>query len=184
MAVFTIGHSTRELDELVAILKRYGVGILADVRTVPRSRRVPQFNRETLPAELERPGIAYRHLENLGGLRHARKDSINRGWQNASFRGYADYMQTEGFATGLEELIELTGEGTVAIMCAEAVPWRCHRRMIGDALIVRGFEVIDIFSGTKSEPETLTGFARVEGLQITYPESADTASSPQDRGRR
>ncbi|MCO5314875.1 MAG: DUF488 domain-containing protein [Solirubrobacterales bacterium] len=184
MAVFTIGHSTRELDEFVAILDRFGVGTLVDVRTVPRSRRVPQFNRDTLPAELERRNVTYRHLKKLGGLRHARKDSINGGWENSSFRGYADYMQTPDFIDGLNELITLAANATVAVMCAEAVPWRCHRRMIGDALIVRGFEVIDIFSGTKSEPETLTGFARVEGLQITYPESADTASSPQDRGRR
>lgn len=172
MAVYTIGHSTRGLDELVEILRRFEVGLLADVRTVPRSRRVPQFNRECLPAELEPRGIGYRHLEKLGGLRHSRKDSVNRGWQNSSFRGYADYMQTDGFREGLEELIELTGQSTVAIMCAEAVPWRCHRRMIGDALLVRGFEVIDIFNETKAEPEALTGFAVVDGTAITYPEPA------------
>lgn len=172
MEVFTIGHSTRELDELEQVLKAHGVEILADVRTVPRSRRVPWFNRENLPQELEKRGITYRHLEKLGGLRHSRKDSINQGWQNKSFRGYADYMQTPGFAEGMEELIGLTREGTVAIMCAEAVPWRCHRRMVGDALLVRGFEVIDIFSETKAEPETLTDFAVVDGTAITYPEPA------------
>lgn len=169
MAIYTVGHSTHELDEFMEILRAYGIETLADVRTVPRSRRVPWFNRETLPAELERRRIAYRHLEKLGGLRHTRKDSINLGWQNRSFRGYADYMQTGSFSEGLDELIALTGEGTVAVMCAEAVPWRCHRRMIGDALLVRGFEVFDIFSVTKSEPERLTDFAHVDGLTITYP---------------
>lgn len=169
MAIYTIGHSTRELDEFTEMLRGFGITILADVRTVPRSRRVPQFNRETLPGELEQRGIAYHHIEKLGGLRHSRKDSVNQGWENRSFRGYADYMQTPGFTAGLDELIALAKEGTVAIMCAEAVPWRCHRRMIGDALLVRGFEVLDIMGEGRADPETLTGFAVVDGTAITYP---------------
>lgn len=169
MAIYTIGHSTRELDDFVAILKDFDVDLVADVRTVPRSRRVPQFNRETLPGELETHGIAYRHLEKLGGLRHSRRDSVNGGWENRSFRGYADYLQTEGFAEGLEELVTLTRNHTVAIMCAEAVPWRCHRRMIGDALLVRGFEVLDIMGEGRADPEELTGFAVVDGTSVTYP---------------
>lgn len=172
MVIYTIGHSTRELDEFVTILRSFGVDVLCDVRTVPRSRRVPQFNRETLPGELERRGIAYHHLEKLGGLRHGRKDSVNGGWENRSFRGYADYMQTEGFAEGLAELVDLAREGTVAIMCAEAVPWRCHRRMIGDALLVRGFEVLDIMGKDRADPEKLTDFAVVDGTTITYPPPA------------
>lgn len=173
MTVYTIGHSTRELGEFAGILRGFGIDLLADVRTVPRSRRVPQFNRETLPAELESRGIAYRHLEKLGGLRHSRRDSINGGWENRSFRGYADYMQTEGFSEGLEELTGLAREYTVAIMCAEAVPWRCHRRMIGDALLVRGFEVLDIMGEGRADPEKLTDFAVVDGTTITYPPPPD-----------
>lgn len=169
MAVYTIGHSTRDLEEFVRLLRGFGVTLLADVRTVPRSRREPQFNRETLPGELATRGIGYRHLEKLGGLRHSRKDSVNGGWENRSFRGYADYMQTEGFAGGIEELAALTRDHTVAIMCAEAVPWRCHRRMVGDALLVRGFEVFDIMGEDRADPERLTDFAVVDGTTITYP---------------
>lgn len=169
MTIYTIGHSTRELDELVRILKKYGIQLLVDVRTVPRSRHTPQFNRDTLPEELKKEGIEYEHLPALGGLRKTKKNSPNTGWRNASFRGYADYMQTDDFAKGLKELTELACTQTVAIMCAEAVPWRCHRSMIGDALLVRGFEVIDIFNEKKSQPEKLTDFAKAKGTQITYP---------------
>lgn len=143
--------------------------MLLDVRTVPRSRHAPQFNEDTLTQELPKREIAYRHLQNLGGLRHAAKDSINTGWHNASFRGYADYMQTDQFTSGIDELLRYAKDHTVAIMCAEAVPWRCHRSMVGDALIVRGYEVIDIFDEKKSQVEKLTAFAEVDGERITYP---------------
>lgn len=174
-AVYTIGHSTRPLPEFVEILKAYGVGMLADVRTVPRSRHVPQYNLDTLPAALGQEGISHCYLERLGGLRKTSKESPNLGWRNKSFRGYADYMQTEEFRKGIDELLALAVEGTVAIMCAEAVPWRCHRSLIGDALLVRGIEVLDIFSATKAVPEKMTSFAKVDGLEITYPAYEEAA---------
>ena len=169
ITVHTIGHSTRSLDELVAILHHYGIATLADVRTIPRSRHVPQFNVDHLAQALPGAGIAYRHLEQLGGRRHAARDTINTGWRNAGFRGYADHMQSGEFAAGLATLIELAQQASVAIMCAEAVPWRCHRSMIGDALLVHGIAVVDIFDLAKARPEQLTSFARVDGTTITYP---------------
>lgn len=168
-AIYTIGHSTRTLDELTAILKSYGVRQLVDVRSVPRSRHTPQFNRDTLGKALEPYGIAYDHLAALGGLRHTTKDSVNMGWRNTSFRGYADYMQTPEFERGIDELLRLAGKGSTAIMCAEAVPWRCHRSMIGDALLVRDITVIDIFDSQKSQPETLTSFAKTDERRLYYP---------------
>jgi uncharacterized protein (DUF488 family) len=170
LEIFTIGHSTRPIEEFVEILKAFDIGLLADVRTVPRSRHNPQFNKDELPASLAAAGIDYVHLANLGGLRHTTKDSPNMGWRNASFRGYADYMQTAEFAQALDELIEMARTKRAAIMCAEAVPWRCHRSLIGDALLVRGIEVTDIMSLSKSSPHTLTKFAHVAGKRITYPE--------------
>ena len=167
--IFTIGHSTRSFDELVDLLRAHGVERLVDVRTVPRSRRNPQFNRDTLGQALRNRRIGYRHMKDLGGLRRARPDSVNAGWRNASFRGYADYMQTDEFGTALERLAELAGERPTAIMCAEAVPWRCHRSMIADALIVRGFEVRDIMTEKSAKPRRLNPMAKVERLQITYP---------------
>lgn len=167
--VYTVGHSTRSFDELVALLRAHGIERLVDVRTVPRSRTNPQFNRDTFGPALRNRRIAYRHMKDLGGLRRARPDSINTGWRNASFRGYADYMQTHEFRGAVDELIELAGEKTTAIMCAEAVPWRCHRSMIADALIVRGHEVRDIMSETSAKPRTLNPMAHVAGLRITYP---------------
>lgn len=140
-----------------------------DVRTVPRSRHNPQFNRENLPASLEAAGILYRHMPGLGGLRHAAKDSINTGWRNASFRGFADYMQTDAFRESLEELIELASERPTAIMCAEAVPWRCHRSLIADALAARGIPVLEILSATNARPHSMTPFAKVHGGEVTYP---------------
>jgi uncharacterized protein (DUF488 family) len=223
MTIYTIGHSTRTLDELVALLQHYKIEQLVDVRSVPRSRHTPQFNEDTLTVELPKRGIAYTHLAKLGGLRHSKKDSINQGWHNASFRGYADYMQTEDFTAGLNELLRIAAGGhsvscldavqgskeervsrmndtvnerktpadaamrreasgrqalpggrttarkAVAIMCAEAVPWRCHRSMIGDALLIRGIEVLDIFDAKKAQAEKLTSFAKVDGTTITYP---------------
>jgi uncharacterized protein (DUF488 family) len=153
------------------MLKAHGVEVLVDVRTIPRSRYNPQFNRETLPDPLGAAGIAYVHMPELGGLRHPRKDSRNTGWRNLSFRGYADYMQTSEFETHLAELLRLEGEKRVAIMCAESVPWRCHRSLIADALTARGVEVWHIMSVSKANRHTLTGFARVEGTKVTYPSS-------------
>lgn len=176
--VFTVGHSTRELAEFIRLLQAHGVTEIADVRSVPRSRRNPQFNRNTLPGALKAAGIGYVHLGGLGGLRHARADSPNLAWRNASFRGYADYMQTDAFAENLERLIELAGQERVALMCAEAVPWRCHRSLIGDALTVRGIPVEDIMSATQRQPHTLTPWARVDGSRITYPAEALPAGPP------
>ncbi len=142
---------------------------LVDVRKIPRSRHNPQFNRENLPLSLKSAGIAYRHMPGLGGLRRPRADSINTGWRNVSFRGYADYMQTLEFANNLEDLIRLGAQAPIAIMCAEAVPWRCHRSLIGDALAARGIPVMDIFSATETRPHTPTLFAKIEGDRVTYP---------------
>ncbi len=170
--VFTIGHSTRTLEELVAILQSHDVSKLVDVRTVPRSRHVPQFNAETLPGDLAGSGIEYVSLPTLGGLRKPRPDSINMAWRNASFRGYADYMQTPAFRAGLKQLIQVASAKRTAIMCAEAVPWRCHRSLIADALIVRGWRVLDLMSERSAKLHKLTDFANVEGMRITYPQMA------------
>lgn len=169
MRVWTIGHSDRTLVEFAELLTAYGIGLVADVRSVPRSRHVPWFDQDALAESLPALGIAYRHLRGLGGWRHAHKDSPNVGWRNASFRGYADYMQTPAFAEALDELIGLARKTPTAVMCAEAVPWRCHRSLIADALVVRGIEVVDILSLKSSRPHTLTPFAHVEGHEITYP---------------
>lgn len=167
--VLTIGHSTRSLEEFIHLLEVHGVEHLVDVRTIPRSRHNPQFNAEELASALKRSGIGYGHKPGLGGLRHPRKDSVNTGWRNASFRGYADYMQTEEFRKNLEELIDLSKRQQIAVMCAEAVPWRCHRSLIGDALVVRGIRVENIMGPRRAEPHTLTPWAQVRGSRITYP---------------
>ena len=169
MKIYTIGHSTHSFDELVEILDSYDVEQLIDIRTVPRSRHTPQFNEHSLVQTLPPKGISYNHLSKVGGLRHSSKESINTGWHNKSFRGYADYMQTDEFSEGIKNLEDLASEKITAIMCAEAVPWRCHRSMVGDALLVRGHEVIDIYSKTNSKPEKLTSFAKVDSDTITYP---------------
>jgi uncharacterized protein (DUF488 family) len=172
--IFTIGHSTRSLDDLIAMLKAHSIRRLIDVRTMPRSRKNPQFNRETMPAALALHGIAYEHEARLGGLRRARVDSQNTGWKNASFRGYADYMQTTDFEEGLERLVKAGGRERVAIMCAEAVPWRCHRSLVADALSVRGVPVEHVMSTTKSQTHSMTRFAKVSDGRICYPaESLD-----------
>jgi uncharacterized protein (DUF488 family) len=167
--LLTIGHSTRPIVEFIDILRAHGVELLVDVRTLPKSRYNPQFNRENLPASLAASGIDYRHLPGLGGLRHPRKDSTNTGWRNDSFRGYADYMQTPEFEQSLDELLVLAADRKVAIMCAESVPWRCHRSMIADALTARAIEVRHILSAAKADPHRLTSFARIEGGRVTYP---------------
>lgn len=168
-AVLTIGHAARSLEEFVALLLEHSVTRVVDVRRFPRSRKNPQFNIETLPAALGAAGIGYTHLEALGGRRRARPDSVNMGWRNTSFRGYADYMQTPEFAAGLAALLELAATDRVALMCAEAVPWRCHRSLIADALLVRGITVADIMGPGAARAHKLTAFARVRGDEVTYP---------------
>jgi uncharacterized protein (DUF488 family) len=169
LRVLTVGHSTRSLEAFAELLRAHGVEHLVDVRTVPRSRHNPQFNRETLPEALAAYGIGYTRLAGLGGLRYARADSPNTAWRNLSFRGYADHMATPEFAAGLEELLALARQQQTAVMCAEAVPWRCHRSLIADALTVRGVAVEDIMSLSRREPHSLTPFARAEDVRITYP---------------
>src|SRR5438477_8317902 len=167
--IFTIGHSTRPIEDFIALLEAHGVEQLIDIRTIPRSRTNPQFNRDTLPKTLERAAIEYLHTPELGGLRHARADSPNTAWRNASFRGYADYMQTAEFVENLGKLTDLAEAKRVAIMCAEALPWRCHRSLIADALLVRGYPVEDILSGFRTQPRKITPWAKVRGKRITYP---------------
>ena len=167
--IFTVGHSTLKLEEFIALLEAYDLECLADIRTVPRSRHNPQFNSDTLGKALRSCKIDYVPLPALGGLRHPRKDSPNTGWRNTSFRGYADYMQTQEFARGLDELIALSKGKRTAIMCAEAVPWRCHRSLVSDALSVRGIHVIEILSATSYRDHKMTSFAHIEGKSITYP---------------
>jgi uncharacterized protein (DUF488 family) len=171
--MFTIGHSTLPIDTFLAILKDNGVRWLVDIRTIPKSRHNPQFAQENLEQSLKTTGIDYRWQKSLGGLRHALKDSINTGWRNASFRGYADYMQTHDFAVAMDELLSASPHAQTTVMCAEAVPWRCHRSMVADALIVRGVEVEDIYYDAKGrsrrEPHALTSFAKVKGNRLWYP---------------
>ena len=171
--VFTIGHSMRTLDAFISLLQAHYVTMLVDIRTVPRSRHNPQFNNETLPGNLRTAGIGYTHMAGLGGLRHARKDSPNMGWHNLSFRGFADYMQTEEFEKNLQELIHLAESEQIALMCAEALPWRCHRSLIADALWVRNIRVEHIMSLNRLSPHTLTLFAHVNGLSVSYPPDAE-----------
>lgn len=170
-AVLTVGHSTRTAEELIGLLEAHGATLIADVRKMPRSKRNPRFNAETLSAELKKHGIGYLHLPSLGGLRRPRPDSPNTGWRNESFRGYADYMQTPEFQEGLEEIISLRGEERPCLMCAEAVPWRCHRRIIADALLARGFAVGHVLGESRLQTHTLTPWARIEPdtTLLTYP---------------
>lgn len=167
--ILTVGHSTRSIEEFLALLAAHAVKRLVDVRTMPRSRHNPQFNSDRLAQSLSGPGIRYLHMGELGGLRHARRDSINTAWRNLSFRGYADYMQTSEFEKALKELMRLAQKRQTAIMCAEAVPWRCHRSLIADALVAHGVDVQEIASQTSVRPHTLTPWARVEQGRITYP---------------
>lgn len=169
LVVCTIGHATRTLETFEEMLRAHEVGCVADVRTVPRSRKNPQFNQDTLPDALRAADIAYAHLPHLGGLRRARADSRNQAWHNLSFRGYADYMDAPEFAAGLDELLALAQQRRTAVMCAESVPWRCHRSLIADALVIRGVTVEHILSAGRLETHRLTSWARVEGLRITYP---------------
>lgn len=182
--IWTIGHSTRPMGEFLELLKAHGIQQLADVRTIPRSRHNPQFNTEALARSLAEAGLSYRHSAQLGGLRKPRRDSINLGWRNESFRGYADYMQTDEFWEALKKLMAEsrllsfspahpgraeTRPFRVAIMCAEAVPWRCHRSLIADALMIRGWEVRHILSAAEATPHQLTSFAKIGNGALTYP---------------
>jgi uncharacterized protein (DUF488 family) len=169
--IFTIGHSTRPVEEFIAILQGQGIRKLVDIRTIPRSRHNPQFNEDALKESLRDAKIHYVHMKGLGGLRHPRKDSPNKGWRNASFRGFADYMQTEEFAENLETIIETAKKEPTAIMCAEAVPWRCHRSLVGDALLIRGVSVLHIMGKGSAKEHTMTPWAKVEDGRITYPEA-------------
>ena len=176
--IWTVGHSTRPIGEFIDLLRAHEISLLLDVRTVPRSRFNPQFNTDTLAESLKEAGLASLHMPALGGLRKARKDSINIGWRNASFRGYADYMQTDKFQRALEELMAY-GTGTrTAIMCAEAVPWRCHRSLIADALVGKGWTVRHILSQVKADEHRLTPFAVINGDTLVYPQPADPLDLP------
>ncbi len=168
-SIFTLGHSTLPIERFIAVLRAYGIELVVDVRTVPRSRHNPQFNSDALAQSLAGEGIDYRHMPDLGGLRKPRAGSPNTGWRNASFRGYADHMQSEAFAAALMRLIDLSREQRLAMMCAEAVPWRCHRSLIADALVVRGLPVVEILSPGTHRMHELTPFASVEGTRLTYP---------------
>ena len=167
--ILTIGHSTRTLDEFIALLKAHAVTLVVDVRTIPRSRHNPQFNENSLPDSLRKASIGYVHMAGLGGRRHAKHNSVNTGWRNASFRGYADYMQTPEFEKQIKELIQLAKQHRIALMCAEAVPWRCHRSLIGDALTVRGIRTEGIMSISRRQLHALRAFAKIRGTKITYP---------------
>lgn len=167
--VYTIGHSTRSFDELVAMLRAFSVEMLVDIRTVPRSRHNPQYNADTLRTRLRARRIRYVKLPELGGLRRARPDSPNTAWRNASFRGYADHILTDEFEEGVAKLHALSNEVTLALMCAEAVPWRCHRSLVADVLCARGAQVEHIMSLGRASPHRITPFAKVHGQQVTYP---------------
>jgi uncharacterized protein (DUF488 family) len=177
-ALLTIGHSTRPWMDFLALLRAHGIQRLVDVRTIPRSRHNPQFNADVLSKQLRAAKIAYTYLPRLGGLRRARPDSPNMAWRNASFRGFADYMQTPEFAAGLHRLLKLAAHRRSAIMCAEAVPWRCHRSLIADALAARGLRVDHIMSLTRAQPHKLTPFARVRRHHVTYPLAKAAPSRP------
>ena len=175
--VCTIGHSNRSIEDFIGLLWLNEVEIVVDVRTIPRSRHNPQFNLDTLPTSLTCAGIGYIHMPGLGGLRHAQAKSPNTGWHNASFRGYADYMQSTDFAENVEQVIKLADSQRCTLMCAEAVPWRCHRSMIADALLVRGVRVEDIIGEQRRKLHVLTSFAQVNGLHLTYPPLAARAGA-------
>ena len=167
--IYTVGHSTRSFDEFLAVLRSFDIRAVADVRLIPKSRRHPHFADEFLAANLPREGIEYLPFKHLGGRRRPRKDSRNVGWRNESFRGYADFLETDAFRAGLDELMAAARQRATTTMCAEAVPWRCHRSLISDALLVRGWEVVDVMDVGKASKHKLTKFARVEGTDVWYP---------------
>jgi uncharacterized protein (DUF488 family) len=184
LIVLTIGHSTRTIGEFIRLLQAHSVTRVVDVRTVPRSRYNPQFNLDSLPVSLKTAGIGYVHISELGGLRHTTLNSVNTGWRNDSFRGYADYMQTLEFHNAIEQLIQLANQDRIAVMCAEAVPWRCHRSLIADALLVRGIRSEDIISATRLQVHTITPFAKVQGTLITYPAEVPQSTQKKPSSKR
>jgi uncharacterized protein (DUF488 family) len=175
MVMYTIGHSTRSLDEFVGLLRAHGISGIADIRTVPKSRRHPHFSAEALSVSLPQVGVSYRHVPGLGGLRKPRRDSRNSAWRHEGFRGYADYMETDEFREALADLIAWAEAGPlgrqkrVAIMCAEAVWWRCHRQMTADALVARGVDVCHITGTSPATAHKLTEFARIVDGEVRYP---------------
>ncbi len=171
--IFTIGHSTHSIEDFIDTLRAYDIQLLVDVRTIPKSRHNPQFNSDVLKKNLRASGIGYVHLTGLGGLRRAKKDSLNQAWKNTSFRGFADYMQTEEFEDGIVKLVELGEDRKTVIMCAEAVPWRCHRSLIGDALLVRGISVLDIMSKAVVKEHVMTPWAEARGMKVLYPKKEE-----------
>ena len=176
LSLWTLGHSTRPIDEFIGLLRAHQINLLVDVRTVPRSRYNPQFNMDALARSLRDAGLQYRHLPELGGLRKPKNNSLNDGWRTASFRGYADYMQTEEFHRAIEALIALGSQDKTTVMCAEAVPWRCHRSLIADALVSRGWNVRHIMSPEKASLHVLTSFAHLENGTLTYPKPTNPPS--------
>ena len=180
--IFTIGHSTRGINEFIDLLKMHSVTALVDIRTIPKSRHNPQYGHEELENSLSAHDIQYIYMKNLGGLRPASKNSINDAWRNKSFRNYADYMQSDEFKEGVSELIKISQHSTAAIMCAEAVPWRCHRSLVADALVAREIPVCEIISESAPQKHKLTSFAVVKGTEVTYPKSALDAEDKDDEG--
>ncbi len=180
MTLYTIGHSTRTIEAFIALLREKGISLLADIRTVPGSRYNPQYGQKALAQSLSDAGIEYIHLKKLGGLRPRAEPSMNTAWRNASFRNYADYMQTAPFEEGLQALLHLAAGKTTVLLCAEAVPWRCHRSLVSDALLARGVQVLHIMGERKVEPHAMTPFARVEGTRVTYP--GDGAADKETKG--
>jgi len=176
--LFTVGHSNRSWEDFVTLVKSHAIAAIADVRRFPGSRRLPQFNDANLAKALPESGIAYLPFPGLGGRRKPSPDSINTGWRNDGFRAYADYMQTPEFLAALDDLITEASRNPTAVMCAEAVPWRCHRSLIADAMLVRGWRVLDVMSPTSAKPHKLTPFAHVKGTQITYPPEQATLPFP------
>lgn len=176
--LFTVGHSNRSWEDFVTLITSHGIAAIADVRRFPGSRRLPQFNDVNLAKSLPPAGIRYLPFPGLGGRRKPNPDSLNTGWRNDSFRAYADYMQTDEFATALEELLAAASRRATAIMCAEAVPWRCHRSLIADAMLVRDWQVLDVMTPASAKPHKLTPFARVAGTHITYPPEQATLPFP------
>ncbi|MHB1927799.1 MAG: DUF488 domain-containing protein [Leptospirillum sp.] len=174
--VFTLGHGARSLEDFISILEAYEIRLLVDVRSVPLSRDNPQFNKEALPEEVKKRGIRYLHVPGLGGFRHPLKDSPNAGWRNAGFRGFADYMSSDAFQQSVQELVELSQEFRLALMCAETLPWRCHRFLIADAMLQRGIAVDHLFKAGTLQHHRLTSWARVEGTRLTYPPLTEHSS--------